>query len=118
MRCRYCKGELIHHCASAYKCDSCGRVFEMFEEESFEDLKNQIKKKRGGINMIPTPNLIQGELYALGKKRIPASHSYSKKFYPPKFIKNLERHLIKRYPKLKIDVVEDEQSYVVYLYRK
>ena len=22
MRCRYCKGELIHHYASAYKCDS------------------------------------------------------------------------------------------------
>ena len=47
MRCRYCKGELIHHCASAYKCDSCGRVFEMFEEESFEDLKDQIKKREG-----------------------------------------------------------------------
>ena len=48
MRCRYCKGELIHHYASAYKCDSCDRVFEMFEEESFEDLKNQIEKREGG----------------------------------------------------------------------
>ena len=47
MRCRYCKGELIHHYASAYKCTSCGRVFEMFEEESFEDLKNQIERGRG-----------------------------------------------------------------------
>ena len=68
--------------------------------------------------MQATPNLIQGELHAIDKKRIPASHRYSKQFYPPKFIMNLERHLIKRYPKLKIDVVEDEQSYVVYLYRK
>ena len=68
--------------------------------------------------MIPTPNLIQGELHAIDKKRIPGSHRYSKQFYPPKFIKKLECHLIKRYPKLKIDVVEDEQSYVVYLYRK
>ena len=68
--------------------------------------------------MIPTTNLIKGELYALGKKRIPASHSYSKQFYPPKFIRILERHLIKRYPKLKIDVVEDETDYTVYLYRK
>ena len=46
MRCRYCKGELIHHYASAYKCKSCGRVFEMFEEESFEDLKNQIEREK------------------------------------------------------------------------
>ena len=68
--------------------------------------------------MIPTPNLIQGELYALRKKHIPASHRYSKQFYTTKFIKKLERHLIKRYPKLKIDVVEDEQSYIMYLYRK
>ena len=68
--------------------------------------------------MIPTPNLIQGELHAIDKKLIPGSHRYSKQFYPPKFIMNLERHLVKRYPKLKIDVVEDEQSYVVYLYRK
>ena len=64
------------------------------------------------------PNLIKGELHALSKKRIPGSHRYSKQSYEPKFIKKLERHLIKRYPKLKIDVVEDEQSYVVYLYRK
>ena len=68
--------------------------------------------------MIATPNLIQGELHALRKKRIPASRSYSKQFYPPKFIRNLERHLIKRYPKLKINVVEDETDYTVYLYRK
>ena len=68
--------------------------------------------------MIPTPNLIQGELHAIDKKRLPGSHRYSKQFYPPKFIKKLERHLIKRYPKLKIEVVEDEQSYVVYLYQK
>ena len=68
--------------------------------------------------MIPTPNLIQGELHALSKKRIPASRSYSKAFYEPKFIKSLERHLINKYPKLKIDVVEDENSYLVYLYRK
>ena len=68
--------------------------------------------------MIPTPNLIQGELHALSKKRIPASHRYSKKFYKPKFIRNLERHLIKRYPKLKIDVVEDGMDYTVYLYQK
>ena len=68
--------------------------------------------------MQATPKLIQGELYAIDKKRIPCSRRYSKQFYPPKFIKKLERHLIKRYPKLKIDVVEDEQSYVVYLYRK
>ena len=46
MRCRYCKGELIHHYASAYKCGSCGKVFEMFEEESFEDLKNQIEREK------------------------------------------------------------------------
>ena len=68
--------------------------------------------------MQATPNLIQGELHALDKKHLPGSRRYSKQFYPPKFIKKLECHLIKRYPKLKIDVVEDEQSYVVYLYRK
>ena len=68
--------------------------------------------------MIPTPNLIQGELHAIDKKRLPGSHRYSKQFYPPKFIRNFERHLIKRYPKLKIDVVEDENDYLVYLYRK
>lgn len=68
--------------------------------------------------MIPTPNLIQGEMHVLSKKRIPASHRYSKQFYKPKFIKHLERHLKNKYPKLKIDVVEDEQSYLVYLYRK
>ena len=68
--------------------------------------------------MIPTPNLIQGELHAIDQKRLPGSRRYSKQFYPPKFIRNLERHLIKRYPKLKIDVLEDEQSYVVYLCRK
>ena len=68
--------------------------------------------------MQATPNLIQGELHALDKKHLPGSRQYSKQFYSPKFIKKLERHLIKRYPKLKIDVVEDEQSYVVYLYRK
>jgi len=68
--------------------------------------------------MIATPNLIQGELHALSKKRIPASRSYNKQFYPPKFIKKLECHLIKRYPNLKIDVVEDETDYTVYLYRK
>ena len=68
--------------------------------------------------MIPTPQLIKGELHALSKKRIPASRSYSKQFYPPKFIKSLERHLINKYQKLKIDVVEDERSYTVYLYRK
>ena len=68
--------------------------------------------------MIPTPNLIQGELHALDKKRIPGSHRYSKQFYPPKFIKSLERRLINKYPKLKIDVVEDDNSYLVYLYRK
>ena len=68
--------------------------------------------------MIHTPNLIQGELYAIDKKRLPGSHRYSKQFYPPKFIRKLERHLIKRYPKLKTDVVEDEDSYLVYLYRK
>ena len=68
--------------------------------------------------MIPTPNLIQGELHAIDKKRLPGSHRYSKQFYPPKFIKKLECHLIKRYPKLKIDVVEDENDYLVYLYRK
>ena len=68
--------------------------------------------------MIPTPNLIIGELHAIDQKHLPGSHRYSKQFYPPKFIKKLERHLIKRYPKLKIDVVEDKQSYVVYLYRK
>ena len=68
--------------------------------------------------MQATPNLIQGELHALDKKHLPDSRRYSKQFYPPKFIKKLECHLIKRYPKLKIDVVEDEQSYVVYLYQK
>jgi len=68
--------------------------------------------------LIPTPNLIQGELHALSKKRIPASRSYSKAFYPQKFINKLERHLKNKYPKLKIDVVEDESSYLVYLYRK
>ena len=68
--------------------------------------------------MIPTPNLIKGELHAIDKKRIPGSHRYSKQSYEPKFIRKLESHLIKRYPKLKIDVVEDKQSYVVYLYRK
>ena len=68
--------------------------------------------------MIPTPKLIQGELHALSKKRIPASRSYSKAFYEPKFIKSLERHLINKYPKLKVDVVEDKDSYLVYLYRK
>ena len=68
--------------------------------------------------MQSTPNLIQGELHALDKKHLPGSRRYSKQFYPPKFIMNLERHLIKCYPKLKIDVVEDGQSYVVYLYRK
>ena len=68
--------------------------------------------------MQATPNLIQGELHAIDKKRLPGSHRYSKQFYPPKFIKRFERHLIKRYPKLKIDVVEDENDYLVYLYRK
>ena len=68
--------------------------------------------------MIPTPNLIKGELHAIDKKRLPGSHRYSKQFYPSKFIKHLERHLKNKYPKLKIGVVEDEQSYVVYLYRK
>ena len=68
--------------------------------------------------MQATPNLIQGELHAIDKKCLPGSHCYSKQFYPPKFIRKLERHLIKRYPKLKIDVVEDERSYLVYLYRK
>ena len=68
--------------------------------------------------MQATPNLIQGELHAIDKKCLPGSHRYSKQFYPPKFIMNLERHLIKRYPKLKIDVVEDETDYTVYLYRK
>ena len=68
--------------------------------------------------MQATPNLIQGELHAIDKKCLPGSHRYSKQFYPPKFIRNLERHLIKRYPKLKIDVVEDESDYTVYLYRK
>ena len=68
--------------------------------------------------MQATPNLIQGELHAIDKKRLPGSHRYSKQFYPPKFIRHLERHLKNKYPKLKIDVVEDEQSYVVYLYRK
>ena len=46
MRCRHCKGELIHHYSSSYKCISCDRVFDMFEEESFEDLKNQIERER------------------------------------------------------------------------
>ena len=68
--------------------------------------------------MQATPKLIKGELHAIDKKCLPGSHRYSKQFYPPKFIKKLEHHLIKRYPKLKIDVVEDKQSYVVYLYRK
>ena len=68
--------------------------------------------------MQATPKLIQGELYAIDKKRIPGSRRYSKQFYPPKFIKKLERHLIKRYPQLKIDVLEDKDSYLVYLYRK
>lgn len=68
--------------------------------------------------MQATPNLIQGELHAIDKKRLPGSHRYSKQFYPPKFIKKLERHLKNKYLKLKIDVVEDEQNYVVYLYRK
>lgn len=43
--------------------------------------------------MIATPNLIQGELHAIDKKRIPGSHRYSKQFYPPKFIKKLEHHM-------------------------
>lgn len=68
--------------------------------------------------MQATPNLIKGELHAIDKKCLPGSHRYSKQFYPPKFIRNLELHLIKRYPKLKIDVVEDENDYLVYLYRK
>lgn len=46
MKCRHCKGELVHHYASAYKCDDCGRVYNMFEEESFEDLKNQIEREK------------------------------------------------------------------------
>ena len=45
MKCRYCKGELIHHYSSAYKCVGCDRVLEMFEEESFEDLKKQVKEE-------------------------------------------------------------------------
>ena len=68
--------------------------------------------------MQATPNLIQGELHALDKKHLPGSRRYSKQFYPPKFIRKLERHLIKRYPKLKIDVVEDGTDYTVYLYQK
>ena len=68
--------------------------------------------------MQATPNLIQGELYALSKKRIPASRSYSKQFYPSKFIKRFERHLKNKYPKLKIDVVEDGTDHTVYLYQK
>lgn len=68
--------------------------------------------------MQATPNLIKGELHAIDKKCLPGSHRYSKQFYPQKFIKKLERHLIKRYPKLKIDVVEDGTDYTVYLYRK
>ena len=68
--------------------------------------------------MIPTPNLIRGELHAIDKKRLPGSHRYSKQFYPPKFIRKLERHLKNKYPKLKIDVVEDETDYTVYLYQK
>ena len=68
--------------------------------------------------MQATPNLIQGELHALDKKHLPGSRRYSKQFYPPKFIKKLECHLIKRYPKLKIDVVEDGTDYTVYLYQK
>ena len=68
--------------------------------------------------MQATPNLIQGELHAIDKKCLPGSHRYSKQFYPPKFIKKLECHLIKRYPKLRIDVVEDGTDYTVYLYQK
>ena len=68
--------------------------------------------------MIPTSNLIQGELHAIDKKRIPGSHRYSKQFYPPKFIKRFERHLKNKYPKLRIDVVEDGTDYTVYLYQK
>lgn len=45
MKCRHCKGELIHYYSSAYKCAKCSRVFDMFEEESFEDLKNQVARE-------------------------------------------------------------------------
>ena len=68
--------------------------------------------------MQATPNLIKGELHAIDKKCLPGSHRYSKQFYPPKFIRRLERHLKNKYPKLKIDVVEDGTDYTVYLYRK
>ena len=68
--------------------------------------------------MQATPNLIQGELHAIDKKCLPGSHRYSKQFYPSKFIKRFERHLKNKYPKLKIDVVEDGTDYTVYLYQK
>lgn len=51
MRCRYCKGELVHHCSSAYKCDNCQRVFDMFEEEAFEDLKGQVEREKKVYDM-------------------------------------------------------------------
>ena len=64
--------------------------------------------------MIPTPNLINGELYAiLHKLAIPSEKRYSKDLYNRHFIIHVARTIQKKLPDHIINASENETDYIL-----
>ena len=64
--------------------------------------------------MIPTPNLINGELYAiLHKLAIPSEKRYSKDFYDRKFFIHVARTIQNRLPSHVITASETKDEYIL-----